>query len=400
MMRIFHVNMCASGGGLEQYLSQIFQELDSRGHRNLLLYGEKSQDDFPFPNVKTFFFEGITHIRCQELDSKLKLAQSILEKENPDIIFLHQVLNLKLIDLLTKQKPSVRFVHDFKLICPDGGKSLKSKETICPFPLGYLCQARAYRYRCSPRNPLLTMPLIHHSKQIRSLHRDRSQMVVASAFMKSVLIYNDFDEANISIIPIFTDIPELTQRSTPSKEMLILAVGRMIHGKGIDYLLRAFALIKHNAMLTIAGNGPELTNLRSRAQELGVSSRVTFTGWLNHDELDNLYHRCAIVIVPSIWPESFGMVGIEAMAYAKPVVAFDVGGISEWLKDGETGFLVNPKDIVGLAEKIETILHDPSLAERMGAKALDTVKKRFLAESHINQLLTLFEKTINSFQKK
>jgi glycosyltransferase involved in cell wall biosynthesis len=225
-------------------------------------------------------------------------------------------------------------------------------------------------------------------------------MIVASEFMKSVLFYNGFDEARISVIPIFTDIPILDSRTILPKESLILSVGRMFPGKGMDYLLRAFALIKQDARLTIAGDGPQMADLKTKSQELGISPRVTFTGWLSHSELDKLYRSCTIVVVPSVWPESFGMVGIEAMAYAKPVIAFDVGGISEWLTDGETGFLVNPKDIVGLAEKIETILHDPGLAERMGAKALDTVKKRFLAESHINQLLTLFEKTIDSFQKK
>jgi glycosyltransferase involved in cell wall biosynthesis len=93
------------------------------------------------------------------------------------------------------------------------------------------------------------------------------------------------------------------------------------------------------------------------------------------------------------------MIGIEAMAHEKPVVAFDVGGISEWLTDGETGFLVKAGDTAGLADKINTILCDSSLAERMGAKALDMIKKRFLAESHVNQLLAVFKKAIDSFPK-
>jgi glycosyltransferase involved in cell wall biosynthesis len=94
------------------------------------------------------------------------------------------------------------------------------------------------------------------------------------------------------------------------------------------------------------------------------------------------------------------MVGIEAMSYGKPVLAFDVGGISEWLKHGETGFLVNPGDEESLAEKMNLLLGDRPLAARMGLKARAAVERRFMPETHVTSLLGVFEKEIVAFQKR
>ena len=107
-----------------------------------------------------------------------------------------------------------------------------------------------------------------------------------------------------------------------------------------------------------------------------------------------------MVVVPSTWPEPFGMVGIEAMAYGKPVIAFDVGGISEWLKDGETGFLVKLRDEVALAETLNLLLGDHSLAIRMGSKGREAVEKRFTPETHVDELLGRFQKEILAFQMR
>jgi glycosyltransferase involved in cell wall biosynthesis len=89
-------------------------------------------------------------------------------------------------------------------------------------------------------------------------------------------------------------------------------------------------------------------------------------------------------------------VGIEAMAYQKPVVAFDVGGISEWLKDRKTGYLVQSGDIRDLAEKIDLILRNPTLAEAMGHQARIVAENIFAEHYHYESLLTLFQKAIDN----
>lgn len=399
-MKIFHANIALAGGGLEHYLFQLFQELDLRGHENALLYGEKYEGAMPDPKAKIYFIENITKSHCSHLEKKLKLAKEIIEEQNPDLVLVHQVLNPHLINLLTRIKPSIRFVHGFKLICPDGKKTLKNGEAICPFPLSYLCQIRAYQYRCMPRNLIRGLALIQRAKRMASLHQERSRMLVASGFMRDILVYNGFAKERIEIIPLFTVLPHLAISDFAEPEPVILAMGRLVPSKGMDYLIRAFSRISARAKLAILGEGPALGNLKRLTQELQLSDRVSFPGWIPHDQLPDFYQKSTVVVVPSVTPESFGMVGIEAMSYGKPVLAFDVGGISEWLKHGETGFLVKPRDEESLAEKMNLLLGDRSLAARMGSKGREAVERRFMPETHMTSLLGVFQKEIAAFQKR
>jgi glycosyltransferase involved in cell wall biosynthesis len=399
-MKILHANVALAGGGLEQYLFQLFCELDSRGHENALLYGEKYEGVVQDLKAKIYFVEDVTDSYCRNLGEKLKLVNEILEQEKPDLVLIHQVLNPSLVDLLTHMKPSLRIVHGFKLICPDGRKLLKAKRLICPFPLSHHCQWRAYVYRCMPRNPLVGLAQIHRSRKMTSLHKSRSRMIVASQFMKSILLYNGFEKKRIEHIPLFTDLPEY-KASIPSKDQpIVLGVGRIATEKGMDYLVRAFSKVGYRAKLIIVGEGPALESLKSLVQALGISERVTFPGWLAHEHLGEFYRKSNVVVIPSVAPESFGMVGIEAMSYGKPVIAFDIGGISEWLYDGETGFLLAPRDEAGLQEKINALIERPELAGQMGGKGRKAVIEKFSPERHVERLISVFEKEVEAFRER
>jgi glycosyltransferase involved in cell wall biosynthesis len=214
--------------------------------------------------------------------------------------------------------------------------------------------------------------------------------------MKDVLIYNGFPEEKIRVIPYFTDLPSIEKNETINRPPHILALGRITKEKGFDCLIRAYSAIQGRAHLTIVGDGPELTNLKQLAEKLRIASTVHFTGWLSHERLDELYRQCALVVVPSIWPEPFCIVGIEAMAYAKPVIAFDVGGISDWLKDGKTGYLIRLKDIEDLTSKIDFSLKNRQLSIEMGHAGRAAAEKYFTAEIHCESLLNLLQKAIDN----
>lgn len=95
--------------------------------------------------------------------------------------------------------------------------------------------------------------------------------------------------------------------------------------------------------------------------------------------------------MPSIWPESFGKVGIEAMSVGRPVIATNIGGTSDWLSDGVNGFFIEPNDDSKLAEKITALFSDAALLERFSAKAEETAQN-FNIHHHVDVLLELFEK--------
>jgi glycosyltransferase involved in cell wall biosynthesis len=139
----------------------------------------------------------------------------------------------------------------------------------------------------------------------------------------------------------------------------------------------------------ISGSGFELPRLRLLADRLGLASRVEFKG--DFPRAAELYPEASLVVLPSLWAEPFGLVGPEAMAHGIPVVASRVGGVPEWLTDGETGFLVEPKDVDALAARINTLLGDPSLAERLGRNAREEAARRFTLKRYVDSYLTLLD---------
>jgi glycosyltransferase involved in cell wall biosynthesis len=393
-MKILQLNGYLSGGGVERYLARLFPALHARHIENVLIYGEPDGKASRLEAVTLHYIEGITRIFCEDQKEKLCRVREIIEQERPDVICLHQVANAPLVKLVTSGWPTVKFVHDFKMVCPDGKKTLKTRGVTCELPMGYRCQFNAYCHRCMPRNPFIGMPLIRNCVLIASLHKKRSQLVVASHFMKDVLRYNEFPAERIHVIPYFTPLPRLNGERVSSEPPNILALGRITREKGFDCLLHAYHLIQNKALLTIVGDGPELPALKRIAAELGLSQRVSFPGWLTQENLDAVYRQSSLVVVPSMWPEPFGMVGIEAMAYQKPVIAFDVGGICEWLKDPQTGFLVKPGDTNELCEKIKLLIESPLLSTTMGCQGRMMIKNSFMPEKHGESLSNLFQEAV------
>lgn len=394
-MKILHINGTNAGGGLEQYLAQVFPELERRGHSNILLYGEHVDRNLFPPSTKVFHIQDIAQLKCDQVEVKIKEVLRIIEREKPDLAYIHQVLQPDLIETVTGMVPSVRFVHGFKLVCPDGRKMLKSIGRVCTFPMGFLCQLRAYRYQCMPRNPAAGLPLLRKCRRSLSLHRARSHVVVASRFMAKIMLENGMLEAKLQVIPYFTDLPTLEATAGLDSPPRILALGRITKEKGFASLLRAYQKFRDRALLTIVGDGPELVNLRELAEKTQIASRVEFPGWLQHEQLEVLYRQSVMVVVPSIWPEPFGIIGIEAMSYGKPVVAFEVGGIPDWLKHGETGYLVPPQNESRLASRIGELLDNPARAERMGMKGREVVVQNFTSDIHIDRLLELFSEVVS-----
>jgi glycosyltransferase involved in cell wall biosynthesis len=164
----------------------------------------------------------------------------------------------------------------------------------------------------------------------------------------------------------------------------LLCVGRLIPIKGHIVLLRAFAAARQEIpglVLDVAGRGPLEPALRALARELGVGDAVEFLGHVT--PIQSAIERAAIVVVPSMG-EGFGMVALEAMERARPVIAASIGGLGEIVRDGVTGVLVPAGEAEPLTEAIVRVASDPALARRMGeagrARALDRFLQTFCTE--------------------
>jgi glycosyltransferase involved in cell wall biosynthesis len=154
---------------------------------------------------------------------------------------------------------------------------------------------------------------------------------------------------------------------------LLLFSGRLIQRKGVNYLIRAMPriLAQRKVRLVVTGDGHYRSEWEKLSHELGVSHAVEFAGFVSNEKLSRLFRSCTVYVHPAIYDdrgdtEGLGVVLIEALRNRKPVVASQVGGIVDVIKDGETGLLVPQKDPEALAEAVLRVLQDPALARRLG----------------------------------
>ncbi|MEN6642399.1 MAG: glycosyltransferase family 4 protein [Armatimonadia bacterium] len=151
-------------------------------------------------------------------------------------------------------------------------------------------------------------------------------------------------------------------------DKVILYVGRLDQEKGLPHLLEALArllLVVPQARLVIAGKGVLHQRLLESAHELGISDRISFTGYVEGEVLAALYHSCHVVAVPSLY-EPFGIVALEGMICGRPIVASAIGGLREIVLDGQTGLTVPPADAVALAGALLKVLTSDELAVKLG----------------------------------
>ncbi len=159
----------------------------------------------------------------------------------------------------------------------------------------------------------------------------------------------------------------------------VFSAGRLVETKGMRVLVEALAALRSRGIdrdLVIAGSGPQEAALRALVERLGLGERVHFDGPADRARLANLYHGCAVFALAPL-AEGFGIVSLEAMACARPVVATRVGGIPEVVRDGETGLLARPADPADLADKLAVVLTDPARAAEMGRRGRARVADLF-----------------------
>jgi D-inositol-3-phosphate glycosyltransferase len=173
----------------------------------------------------------------------------------------------------------------------------------------------------------------------------------------------------------------------------IAVVGRLVERKGVDEVVRSLRRLPDVKLVIVGGSGlpddPDARRLRALAQRLGVADRVELTGPVRHTAMPSLLRSAdAVVCVP--WYEPFGMVALEAMACAVPVVCAAVGGLRDTILNGETGLHVPAHDQMRLASAITTLLDDQTMSRRFGARGAQRAASIYTWERVADSLLQLY----------
>ena len=302
----------------------------------------------------------------------------------PSVIHLHQVDHPDLVDHLRALAPVVMSAHAYTA-CPSGVYYFRPGHE-CTRPRGRACFPNMLLRGCAHgRNPR-DMPSMYE-RAGRGLHA-LQRADLAAAYSSSVarhLAANAIERR--AVIPLFSTMAPRTGSGHEGRRRVVFA-GRIVKPKGVDVLIRAVRDVE--CELVVCGDGRHLSSAQALARRLGVAERVSFKGWLAAEELAEELAQASIVAIPSLWPEPFGLVGIEAFSAGRPVVASATGGVADWLQDGVSGILVEPGDVGALARALEELLADPERQSAMGDAGRERVAARFSRDRHVAALLDAY----------
>jgi glycosyltransferase involved in cell wall biosynthesis len=262
--------------------------------------------------------------------------------------------------------------------------------------------------RLSLRERIANFLMWQLSKLEAKTARNADIVVTVSHYSKKriVQLYG-VDEAKIRVVPNGVDPEkfkpkpaaiEVRQLSGLEGKQAVLFVGRLIPRKGLNFLVEAAkTVVKENAdtAFVIVGNGPLRSKLKSRLETLGLSKNFLFIGDVKENVLVSVFNRADVFVLPSI-QEGQGIVLLEAQSSAKPVVAFNVGGVQEAIANGKSGLLVEKGNSSELAEAIVKLLSNQSLRENMGAEGRKFVLRNFTWDLCAEKMLHIYREALGA----
>ncbi len=384
-MRILFVHeRLGSLGGAETNALITAQELKLKGNSVGLLHG-------PSTGVGEVNWQSAFE-RRYPLGSPNVVAEA-LEDFMPDVVYVHKMADLSVIESLVKSGlPLVRMVHDHDIYCMRSYKYFYRSREICTRSASLYCVFGCGAFLVRNRGGRLPLTYVSYADKKREIALNQlfDRMITVTEFMKGELIKNGFSAERIEIHPPVPRPGDPNLRSNFSNRNLIIYAGQIIRGKGVDVLLESLALLNVPFECIILGDGNYREYCQELAKKLGLTDRVQFKGFVTQEELKSYYHECSVIALSSVWPEPIATIGLEVMRYALPVVAFDAGGIRDWLEDGVNGFLVPWMDRAAYARALEFLLQNKDVARAMGERGLEIVSRKYDFKQYIDGLENLF----------
>ena len=343
-------------GGIERYMQKSAGLLRRNGFHVHYLYtesGGRDQEEFAaaFESTERFTPEN-----------------SLLESS--DIIIIHNIIDVEFLPFMPEKK-TFFFAHDHNIYC---------QRHHYYFPVGRInCHRKYNKLFCKIcslcRNA--APPLAEYRK---------FPALVLSDFMAENLQKNGFEK--VFKLPAFINAEEKEHEFMPDGVLRILFLGQLIRGKGADLMLETLAKLDIAFSCMVAGEGNDRKMLEKMVEKYHLGDKVYFTGFVSRPE--ELWQNCDVFFFPIRWQEPFGLVALEAMAHGVPVVAFDLGGVREYLS-GNCGILIREKDTGRAAEALKELYADRKKLRELGNNALQTVGGKFTEKEFIEKFKGLCE---------
>jgi len=322
-------------------------------------------------------------------------VKQLLHENKVDIVQLNSITNYhtpSIIPVIRKAKiPIVWRILDYRLICPNSTLFVNGK--VCQE-----CFNNSF-YKCivnkCKKESLLASSLLaieNYAYSILPIHKQVDLFLFQSEFTRDMFVKFGYDLRKTHIIENPYDSSGIQPKYQGSN--YILYFGRIEKEKGIYTLLDAMKLLP-DITLKVVGNGTEYTNCLNYVSNNSLSN-VTFLGPKWNDELEPIIKDCEFVVVPSEWHEPSPYVVLQSFSYGKPVVAAKMGGLNDLINDNINGLFFKSGDANDLSEKINSLLRNKSLIEKMGVNAKQILDTKHSPERYYADTMNVFTSLINS----
>lgn len=290
-------------------------------------------------------------------EAKRKFAK-LLDEFQPDVVHIHNIYHHLSPSILSEAKKRgigvVMSVHDYKLVSPY--YTLYDGKNVCEDEVGRnLWKTVVYRRMNNSivQSLLVFVESLLHQKIFRFYKRHVDTFICPSIYVREKLIQGGFDALKCMVVPPLADYfsGDPTPREVGSHRKGVLFVGRLSQEKGLRELLAAWKGVGTSEELTIIGEGPQRKSLEAYATEEHIE-RVRFVGWKSHDEVLEAYRSARVVVVPSLFPEPFGMVALEALLQGCPIIVSNRGALPQFVYHGN-GKVVDVMDTENFTKTLQ-----------------------------------------------
>lgn len=388
--------------GSERSMHLAATALQAQGHVVSLLHGSAPETHLATRYADLLRLPPLFDIERKQSPPDLASAESRLHgwmrERAIDVVHVHYPPRLETLRRLADRVPLVFTAH--APVCPSGLRYLWSTREVCTRDVGLGCIPHGFfrggcgRLSWGTRYGLLSfLRRMNDDRRFRATLGQLSRIVAPSRWAVERLVQDGVPPDRLRIVapPIESDDGAELAAALPKRDEmpLVTYVGHLSEAKGADHVLEMSARIAVAHRILFVGDGPLRAPLEARAHVLGMADRVTFLGSQPPREIRAHRARSTVIVVPSLWPETFGMVGPEALLAERPVVAYGAGGVTEWLENGVTGYVVPAGHVDRLAQAVEQLLRNPDEAAAMG-RAGRAVARRWAPDAHARALTDVY----------
>lgn len=395
-------------GGVNTYLEVVVAGLQERAHEVLFVHRNKASTSCPSGLAK------VARRVCLETTG-LSRGLRAIEDFAPDCCFSHNMRFLEVEEALVGRWRTFKFMHIFLGTCVSGTKTTRFPGSKpCGRSFGPGCITAYFPRHCGKFSVTALTNGYRWAARQQDLFPRYAAVAVASRYMEREFLANGVPPSRLHRIPLFVHGRHPAGGGPATLADMEKSKGRFVDDNGVGQLifvgrmtsLKAPALAVEAAAvagrvlgrpfeLTLIGDGPEREKCEMLSAKLGI--RCHFEGWRESATRNTWFRDKCLMIIPSIWPEPFGLVGLEGAAFGVPSVAFDVGGISEWLEDGVSGCLSPSEELTGgsLGQTIAKALSSEPRWNVLSDGAC-AATKRFTLTAHLNSLEHVLKEVVQS----